>query len=55
MDDSATPEQLDWTADTHQQAQPEDMDIKYIFAWLDVAQDPLRLEDVTPLRGMMST
>ena len=54
MDDSATPEQLNWTADTHQ-AQPEDMDIKHIFAWLDAAQDPLRLEDVTPLRGTVRT
>ena len=50
MDDSATPEQLDWTAETLQQAQQKYMEIKEICAWLAVAWDQPRLEDATPQR-----
>ena len=51
MDDSATPEQLDWTAETLQQAQQEDMEIKDICACLAAARESPRLEDATPLSG----
>ena len=55
MDDSATPEELEWTADTLQQAQQEDMEIKDICTWLAAAREPPRLDDVTPLSGTVRT
>ena len=47
MDDSATPEQLDWTMEALQQARQEDMEIKDICALLAAAREPPRFEDVT--------
>ena len=45
----------DWTAETLQQAQQADMEIKDICAWLAAARKLPRLEDVTPLSGTVRT
>ena len=54
-DDELTPEQLDWSVETLEEAQNGDPELKDVCLWLSASSDPPKMKEITPLSGATRT